>query len=78
MNTTLILVTIGVGLIQIVSGAVLIWAVFKIRKFLKSSGEVVQQVNIRTLVLHSSTFVLFAFSIALNTIFYVIAALYEF
>ena len=42
---------------------------------MKKTGEIVQQINLKTMILHSATFALFALSVAVNTIFYVLVVL---
>jgi hypothetical protein len=58
------------GLLEIVSGTILIWSVYKIRSYLYSSGNADARINIKTLVIYSAAFTLFAVGVAVNTLFF--------
>ena len=60
--------SIGVGVMQIISGTILIWAVLSIRSYLNSHVTEGQQINVCMLLLHASAFGLFLVSIFLNTV----------
>ena len=67
-----LVIPIIVGVLQIVSGFILIWSVLKIRSFMNArfaDGYGGRMINLKTLLLHSSTFFLFAVSVLVNTIF---------
>jgi len=58
----------GVGLMQIVSGAILIWAVLSIRSFVVAHSAEGHQLNQCTLLLHVSAFGLYLVSVLVNTV----------
>ena len=65
-----VLMPILVGLLQIVSGTMLIWAVLSIRSYLKSQGDDGEQINLWTLLVHASSFALFLIGSTANTVLY--------
>lgn len=67
----------GTSFLQIISGIILIWSVISIRNFLKSSGQSVQQIDIKTLLLHSSAFALYIISVVVLLVFYLLDVIYE-
>ena len=60
----------GLSTAWVVSGCVLIWSIVATRNFLKSRNIEGQVLNIKTLVLHSAAFGLFAASVIVNEVFY--------
>ena len=64
-----------VACVEIISGALLIWSVLKIRSFMKEREEDGAALNLKTLLLHSSTFALFALGVTINAVFYALEAL---
>jgi hypothetical protein len=60
--------TLALYLAWIVSGTILVWAVFKIRSHINSAKNT--PINIKTMVLHSSAFLLFMLSVIVLAVFY--------
>ena len=52
------------------SGCVLIWSVFRIRTLMKSRGENGEEMNLKTLLIHSGAFFLYSASLFVYVIFY--------
>ena len=71
LNLSSLVATVGIGLLQIVSGIFLGYAIFTIRKFLRKSGSKTD-VNTTTLAIHSISFGLYMVSIVIQNVFYVI------
>jgi len=69
INNSAIASFVAEGLLQIFSGVVLVTAIFKIRSFILSSGNNVQQIDLKALLLHSSAFILYELSNVINMIF---------
>jgi hypothetical protein len=63
----LIVFETAVSLMQLVSGSFLIYAIYTIRNFMKSRGENGQEINLKTMILHSSAFGLYMISVLLFT-----------
>ena len=57
-----------------ISAIVQIWSVLGIRRFMNQTGQTVEQVNMRTLLLHAFTFSLYAISVIVNLVFNILAA----
>lgn len=58
----------GHGILWMSSGFVLVWSIFSIRNYLKERNDDGRALNIKTLVLHSSAFGLFAIAMILNEV----------
>ena len=52
-----------------VSGGILVWAVFSIRNYV-NSAQTNSMINIKTMILHSSAFILFLLSVVVMVVFY--------
>jgi len=63
--------TICVETSQILSGLILIWAIWQIRSYLASQGDDGSSINLKTLVLHAFAFGLFIVSVLVNLAFFV-------
>jgi len=66
--------SIGTGLMFVISAIIQIWAVLGIRKFMNQSGQTEEKINMKTLLLHSFTFSLYAISVVVNLVFNILAA----
>ena len=69
--------TIATSLLQVVSAVVQVWSVLEIRKFLSQTGTTVEQINVKTLLLHSATFSLFAASVIVCLGFSIFSVFFE-
>ena len=58
---------------QILSGTILIWSLIKIRKFQLANPATDQEFNLQTMLLHAAAFGLFIVSVAVFTVFVVMA-----
>jgi hypothetical protein len=58
----------------VISAIIQIWAVLGIRKFMNQSGQTEEKINMKTLLLHSFTFSLYAISVVVNLVFNILAA----
>jgi len=70
MNTCLTIGELGTLGVQILSGAILIGSIYTIWKYLKNSRDEREQLNLKTLVLHSSAFGLFLISVVIFAFYY--------
>jgi len=56
---------LAVGLLEVISGCFLVWSVLKIRNFLRWRGDDGNDINLQQVLLHSSAFALFLFSVVI-------------
>ena len=63
----------AVYLTWMVSGGILVWAVFSIRNYV-NSAQTSSMINIKTMILHSSAFIIFLLSVIVLAVFF---GLYE-
>jgi len=70
LNVFYVVVRSLTRLAWIASGAVLIWSVNRVRTFLKSRNEDGEEINLKSLIIHSTAFFLYAASLLIYVVFY--------
>jgi hypothetical protein len=76
VSVAFVVFSMATSILQVVSAFVQIWSVLGIRQYLNSTDARDERINVKTLLLHSATFFLFAISVIVVLGFNIILVIY--